>query len=173
MDAEPVTEPFAEAHRLGLHLRPMTDADLPFLFGLYASTRAEEVAGTGWPPEAQRHFLQQQFQAQHHHYTAHYPDAAWLVVERQGAPVGRLYIEEWPSQIRIIDIALIAEARRKGFGAALIADVFRRARAAAKKVSIHVEKNNPAMSLYHRLGFTKAEDKGVYDLLEWRPAEAG
>jgi hypothetical protein len=28
------------------------------------------------------------------------------------------------------------------------------------------------MSLYRRLGFAKAEDKGVYDLLEWVPTDA-
>jgi ribosomal protein S18 acetylase RimI-like enzyme len=85
--------------------------------------------------------------------------------------VGRLYVEEWPSQFRIIDIALLPEARGKGFGAALIADLFAGARAVGKRVSIHVEKNNPAMRLYHRLGFAEAEDKGVYDLLEWSPEQ--
>lgn len=141
-----------------------------FLFGLYASTRAEEVANTGWPPEAQVQFLQQQFGAQHHHYQTYYPAAEWLVVEQKGTPIGRLYFEEWPSQFRVIDIALLPEARGKGFGAALIEDVFDRARSRGKSVSIHVEKHNPAMSLYRRLGFTTAEDKGVYDLLAWSPA---
>ena len=148
----------------------MTDADLPFLFGLYASTRAQEVAATGWPPEEQMQFLQRQFQAQHHHYTTYYPDAEWLVVEHEDHAVGRLYVEEWPSQFRIIDVALVPEAQGKGFGSALLDDIFGRARNLGKKVSIHVEKNNPAMRLYRRLGFTKAEDKGVYDLLEWSPA---
>jgi ribosomal protein S18 acetylase RimI-like enzyme len=161
---------FPNAERLGLRCRPMTDADLPFLFGLYASTRAQEVAATGWPPEAQLQFLQGQFQAQHHHYTTYYPDAEWLVVEHGGQAVGRLYVEEWPSQLRIIDIALVPEAQGRGFGSALLDDIIDRARAASKKVSIHVEKNNPAMRLYERLGFAKAEDKGVYDLLEWSPA---
>ena len=92
------------------------------------------------------------------------------MVERAQEPVGRLYLEEWPSQFRIIDIAMMPGARGLGFGTALIDEVFRRARATAKKVSIHVEKNNPAMTLYRRLGFAKAEDKGVYDLLEWSPA---
>jgi ribosomal protein S18 acetylase RimI-like enzyme len=166
-------EPFETAERLGLHCRPMADADLPFLFRLYAATRAEEVAGTGWPPELQVRFLRQQFEGQHHHYVTYYPEAERLVVEQGEAPVGRLYFEEWPSQIRIIDIALMPDARGRGFGSALIEDVFRRARAAGKKVSIHVEKNNPAMALYRRLGFLTAEDKGVYDLLEWSPPATG
>jgi hypothetical protein len=34
-------------------------------------------------------------------------------------------------------------------------------------VSIHVEKLNPAMGLYRRLGFICVEDKGVYDLMHW------
>jgi ribosomal protein S18 acetylase RimI-like enzyme len=162
--------PFEQAERLGLRLRPMTDGDLPFLLRLYISIRSEEVAAAGWPAEVQIQFLQQQFEAQHHHYTTYYPAAEWLVVESESRPVGRLYFEEWPSQFRIIDIALMPEARGKGFGTALIGDVFSRARAAGKKVSIHVEKNNPAMQLYNRLGFARAEDKGVYDLLEWSAA---
>ena len=36
-------------------------------------------------------------------------------------------------------------------------------------MSIHVEKANPAMRLYRRLGFATLEDKGVYDLM-MRPA---
>jgi ribosomal protein S18 acetylase RimI-like enzyme len=145
----------------------MTEGDMPFLLRLYTATRAEEVAVTGWPPEQQVQFLQQQFQAQHHHYTTYYPAAEWLVVEKGRTPVGRLYLEEWPSQFRVIDIALMPEARGQGYGTALIAEIFRRALLSGKKVSIHVEKNNPARALYDRLGFEKAEDKGVYDLLEW------
>ena len=35
-----------------------------------------------------------------------------------------------------------------------------------KRVSIHVEKNNPALRLYERLGFAPIVDKGVYHLME-------
>jgi GNAT superfamily N-acetyltransferase len=161
--------PLVAAFACGISYRPMTDDDLPFLGVLYASTRAEEVAVTGWPEDMQRHFLQQQFNAQHQHYQLHYPDAEWLVVERGEKPIGRLYMEEWPSQIRVIDIALIPGSRGEGIGAAILRDVCALARGLGKKVSIHVEKNNPAVRLYHRLGFMPAEDKGVYDLLEWSP----
>lgn len=161
--------PLRAAARLGVSYRPMTDEDMPFLAALYFSTRAEEVARTGWPADVQQQFLAQQFDAQHRHYQRHYADAEWLIIERGGEAVGRLYIEDWPSQIRIIDISLVPAARGFGIGAAIFEDVFDLARERGKKVSIHVEKNNPARRLYIRLGFEMVADEGVYDLLEWQP----
>ncbi len=38
---------------------------------------------------------------------------------------------------------------------------------ASKPVRIHVEKLNPALRFYERLGFTRIADKGVYWFLEW------
>ena len=35
-------------------------------------------------------------------------------------------------------------------------------------VRIHVEHNNPALDLYHRLGFREIGDEGVYWLMEWK-----
>jgi ribosomal protein S18 acetylase RimI-like enzyme len=42
--------------------------------------------------------------------------------------------------------------------------------AAGKSVTVHVERMNPALRLYERLGFSVAEDKGVYLFLERPPA---
>ena len=160
--------PLRAAAALDVGYRQAEEADLPFLFLVYAATREEELAGTGWPEEIRHAFLTQQFNAQHHHYRTYYPEAEWLVVQRGGTDIGRLYFEEWPSQFRIIDIALLPEARRKGIGAAILADLLAMAAARGKAASIHVEKNNPALHLYRRLGFATVEDKGVYDLMEWR-----
>jgi ribosomal protein S18 acetylase RimI-like enzyme len=152
---------------LGLMLRPECADDRPFLADLYASTRMEELAQTGWPETAKRDFLDQQFTAQHAHYMRHYPGAEWLIVEREEAAIGRLYFAHWTRECRIIDIAFIPDARNKGFGSAVLGDLVDRV--GEKIVSIHVERMNPALSLYRRLGFEIAEDKGVYLLLERRP----
>jgi hypothetical protein len=37
-------------------------------------------------------------------------------------------------------------------------------------MEIHVEKFNPAMRLYRRLGFVTAEEQGVYERMRWMPA---
>ena len=163
--------PLDAAARLGIAYRPATDEDLPFLALVYASTRLEEVAQSGWPPETQRQFLAHQFDAQHRHYRQHYPAAEWLVIERDGTAAGRLYIEEWPGEIRLIDIALLPDHRGGGAGSAILSDLMAMAAAAQKPLTIHVEKNNPAMRLYLRLGFEPIDEHGVYDLMEWRPAD--
>ena len=64
------------------------------------------------------------------------------------------------------------EARNQGLGKALLLDLLDEAQAAALPVRIHVEKFNPAMRLYLRLGFKPLEDQGVYQLMEWRPDHA-
>lgn len=155
----------------GLAFRQMREDDLPFLAALYGSTRTDEMAQVPWSDEQRAQFLQMQFDAQHRHYQQHYPDADFLVMEHDGAAVGRLYLEEWDSEFRIIDIALMPACRGQGFGAAVLDDVMREAERRQKAVRIHVEKNNPAMSLYLRLGFATLEDKGVYDLMEWRACD--
>lgn len=161
---------YRRAAALGLTCRLVRAEDMVFLSSLYASTREDELAPVPWSDDEKTAFLQMQFQAQHSHYLKHYPDALWLVLERAGKPVGRLYLEQWPSEHRIIDIALTPDVRGQGLGAALLADVMDEAAASSKALSIHVEKANPAMRLYKRLGFETVEDKGVYDLLRWQPS---
>ena len=156
----------------GLTFRRIADTDLPFLARVYASTRVEELAPVPWTDQQKAAFLDMQFRAQHAHYQQNYPDADWLVTMRNGEDVGRLYVERWPSQHCIIDIALLPEHRGKGIGNALLRDLMADAAAAGKAVTIHVEKNNPAMRLYRRLGFQTEEDKGVYDLMRWTAAPA-
>lgn len=159
--------PLHHATRYGLHLRPITDGDMAFLTALYRSTREDELDRVPWSEADKQAFIEMQFTAQHSHYQKHYPDALWLVIEQTGRPIGRLYLERWGREHRIIDIALMPEARGRGIGRAVLQDVMDEAARAGKQVGIHVEKTNPAMTLYHRLGFQRAEDKGVYDLMIW------
>ena len=170
--AAPVRFDWARAADAGLVFRRFTPSDLPFLARVYASTRAEELAATDWSDQQKTAFLEEQFRAQHADYQTNYPEADWLVTTRGGEDIGRLYIARWPSQHCIIDIAFLPEHRGKGLGEALLRDLLDEATACGKAVTIYVEKFNPAMRLYRRLGFKTEEDKGVYDLMRWSAAPA-
>lgn len=149
--------------------RAITDDDLPFLSRLYASTREDELAPLPWSEEQKRVFLEQQFNAQHVFYQQQFPDAAFELLSVAGEPAGRLYVARWTREIRIVDIALLPEFRGHGHGGRLVGELLEEGRAQGKKVSIHVERHNPAMHLYQRLGFREVQDKGVYLLMEWSP----
>ena len=156
---------WSRAAAAGLTFRPIADADLGFLAQLYASTRMEELSVTGWPDERKAAFLQMQFDAQHAHYQQHYAGTDFLVIERADEAVGRLYLARWNSEHRIVDIAFLPEHRGKGLGSALLRDLLEEAGRAGKATTIHVEKLNPARTLYRRLGFVPAGDEGAYDLM--------
>jgi GNAT superfamily N-acetyltransferase len=149
-------------------LRVATSEDEQFLRAVYAGTRAEELAWVPWSDEQKRAFTDMQFAAQDTDYRRNYPDAQYSVIEVQGVPAGRLYVHRCKKEIRIIDIALMPEHRRAGIGTKLLRELQDEARMEGKALTIHVEKFNPALRLYHRLGFQQIEDEGVYLFLEWK-----
>jgi len=156
--------------RESIRYRPATEEDLPFLFVLYATTRAEEMRAVPWSDGQKLAFLDMQFRAQKSHYEQYYCDAEHLVIEKDGAPIGRLYIDRAPDDIRIVDIALMPEARGGGIGTMLLREILDEGAASSRVVSIHVEHYNPAKRLYERLGFQHVSTNGIYHLMEWRAA---
>jgi ribosomal protein S18 acetylase RimI-like enzyme len=151
-------------------LRPVEPGDGELLYRIYASTREEELAPVPWDGTQKEAFLRAQFSAQSQWYEQHYVGASRSIVLLGGEPCGRLYVLRGGAEIRIMDIALLPQHRGRGVGGALLRDVLDEGDRAGKAVTIHVERFNPALRLYERLGFSVAEDKGVYLLLERRPA---
>jgi ribosomal protein S18 acetylase RimI-like enzyme len=151
---------------MSVTLRSIRAGDMPFLYEVYAGTRLHELAPLGWSAEQQAAFLHQQFDAQHRYYQANYAGADFQVILLGGRPIGRLYVVRWDDEFRIIDIALLPEYRNAGIGSRLLDDLLNEAAQAGKPVCIHVEKVNPALRLYQRLGFSIVEDRGVYWFME-------
>ena len=161
--------PLRRAAAFGLTYRELVEEDLPFIAALYASTRTEELEPTGWPEAVKSAFLAQQHEAQHRHYQAHYPGAEWLIVERDGVAVGRIYLHERATEFRLIDIALLPANRRAGVGGAMIGDLIEWADSLGKSISLHVEPNNVIRPFYLRLGFESLGMAGAYEAMERRP----
>ena len=150
---------------MNVALRPVEPADDELLLRVYGSTRADELALTDWSEEQKDAFVRHQFDAQWQHYREHYPGARFDVILVDGEPVGRLYVDRWASETRIMDIALLPEHRGSGIGRALIEEI----QAEGREVTVHVERFNRAQELYRRLGFVAEEAGPVYVLMRWQP----
>ncbi|MCP4694360.1 MAG: GNAT family N-acetyltransferase [Desulfobacterales bacterium] len=148
--------------------RPCQDEDQLLLYQIYASTRMEELAVVDWGPVRIETFLTMQFNAQHKFYHQQFTGASFDIIVHKGKDGGRLYREKRKDEIRIIDIALLDAHRNQGIGGSIIKDIQAEAAEAGLAVRINVERNNPALGLYHRLGFKQIEDGDVYLLMEWK-----
>lgn len=164
---EPVAAAGPALKRRGLSLRPAEASDIPFLQALFASFRAEEMAQVPWPEAAKTGFLQSQFRLQHAHYTSHFTNADFLVIELGGRPAGRLYLDWREREVRIVDIGFMPEHRGEGLGELLLKWLAQLARQRGlERVSLHVMMSNPrARALYERLGYKAGMLEGQHLLM--------
>jgi len=153
--------------------RPIVEDDREFLYRVYASTREEELAQTDWTAEQTEAFLRMQFQAQHDYYQQNWPDARYDVILQDGEPIGRLYVDRRPAEIRIMDVALLTAHRGGGIGGQIMQDLLQEGCASGRPVNIHVLKTNmKAQRFYHRLGFREVADVGGHLLMEFTQGES-
>ncbi len=163
------TKATMQCNPMTISLRPYQDYDREFLFKLYASTRADEIAPFGWPPAQQEAFLRMQYTAQQRWYSMSYAQAEHHIIEQEGVPIGRLMVSRQPSFVVLVDIALLPEHRGKGIGGGLVRDLIQQCNQARLPLRLQVLKANPALRLYERLDFTRRGEDQIYIQMERPP----
>ncbi|MFY1829876.1 GNAT family N-acetyltransferase [Myxococcus fulvus] len=156
--------------------RPRAPSDDVFLFDLYASTRAGELATWGWTPAQREAFLRMQWLARGRDWAARYPTAEDQVVLVAGQPAGRLLVARGAREWRLVEIALLPSHQGGGLGTRLLRELLDAATEARVPVRLHVLHDSPARRLYARLGFqeepsSQPPDAGLpYVAMQWSPA---
>lgn len=154
-------------------LRPVREDDLEFLYKLYARSRYD-FQYVDWSSEAERQRITRtQFNAQHAHYTNHYPNSEHKVIlrtDRSEEPrIGRIWTAYQEDHILVLDLNLLPEHRNEGIGTSLIKQKQAEAKADGNPLRHHVEINNTAaLRLYRRLDFEIVDNQGTHYLMEWQ-----
>jgi GNAT superfamily N-acetyltransferase len=149
-----------------LTARPASAEDDEFRFQLYAASRADEIAAFGWPAAQQDAFLRMQYSMRRQSYAAGYPGARHSVLLLGGVPAGAAIVYRTQSEMRLIDIALLAGFRNRGMGGKWIAELIAEARSATLPLRLSVFHGNPARHLYERLGFVPRDEGPMYIEME-------
>lgn len=149
-------------------LRPAGEGDAALVAAIYACTREEELRQVPWDAAQKKAFTDWQSRQQEQHYAAHYPRAERLVV-MQGEPIGRIYVDTNPGDVRLMDVTLLPEHRNRGVGSRLMEAFLAYADGLGRQSSLHVEPFNPAMRMYLRLGFRAVETRGLYEYMVREP----
>ena len=149
-----------------VRLRPVQTDDQEFLYQLYASTRAVEMAMWSWPEAQAMAFLQMQFRARELQYAA-YPHAQDQIILWNEQPAGRWLLARPAGEIRLVEIALLPAYQRRGIGTQILEALQNTAQTKQLAIRLHVAYDNPARLWYTRHGFAVLEDRGTHWLMEW------
>ena len=143
-----------DVHAPPVRLRVAVADDAAFLRQLYLDARPELQL---LPPS----ILDLQISAQRSQYLAEHPEAVDEIVELDGAPVGRCWTADAPDALHLLDLAVQAEYRRRGIGAAVLDVIADRAARRGVPVRLHVwSTNHDARRLYQAAGFTELDEVG-------------
>lgn len=149
-----------------LTCRPCHEADATFLAQLYAAVHAPEFARLGLPAEMLAKLLQQQSFAQEAGYRQQFPNANRQIVELDGAPIGRMIVDEGPDRLHLVDIALYPDHHRRGIGGELLRRLIEVA--AGRPIGLRVLPHSPARRLYDRVGFRSVSETVTSIEMEYR-----
>jgi ribosomal protein S18 acetylase RimI-like enzyme len=129
--------------------RPARPDDEAFLRALDAQTRGALFAG--WEPDAVAQMLALQYDARR----AARRGAREEIVVLEGMPVGALVSTDGGDGLHILDLVLVPEARGRGIGSALLADLL--SAEAGARVEVEAT-NHAARRFYERAGFDRDGD---------------
>jgi ribosomal protein S18 acetylase RimI-like enzyme len=153
--------------------RPVTLDDRLLLYRIFVSSREEEFALLGWPAEKVEELLRQQFELQTKGYSAMFPHAEHLIILFNGEPVGRVMIDYGESEIRMVDIAIFSQFRRKGIGRRIVERLQETAEKTGKPLRHHVYRGElNAIRFYFALGYRVAVQEEAGYQMEWTPTTA-
>ncbi|MGN6129426.1 MAG: GNAT family N-acetyltransferase [Nocardioidaceae bacterium] len=152
------------------HLRPATDDDEQFLFDVFTTTWAEEVAALPNPNLA-AHVLRIQHTAQERRFEARYGDYDRFVIVHDGRRAGRFYAQSTPTMVHAIDMTLLPEFRSQGIGSRIVGDLLAMTARNGQSVTLRVPRRNTrAIALYEASGFRLVTVDDLDCYFEWSPS---
>jgi ribosomal protein S18 acetylase RimI-like enzyme len=154
------------------YLKPARSPDDEFLYEVFATTWADEVAALPNQNLA-RHVLRIQHIAQERRFDARYPGFRRFVVSHEGTRAGRFYLFGSGSALQIVDLTLLPPFQSRGIGSRLVRDLMREASADGHRVSMHVGRDNErSLALCVAFGFELVSSDDLDHYLEWVPEPA-
>jgi len=143
-------------------LRPALWEDNPFLETLYADVHGPEFASLALPEDALAQLVALKFKAERMAFATQFPDADHNIIWAGEHRVGRTLLNETPTEIQLIDLALLTPLRGAGVGTSIIQQLQGYAAEQGLPVRLSVHPQNPAARLFHHLGFVS-----IGDQMEW------
>jgi ribosomal protein S18 acetylase RimI-like enzyme len=148
-------------------LRSALWEDNPFLETLYADVHGPEFASLSLHAAGLAQLVALRFKAERMAFAAQFPDADHNIIWVAGHRIGRVLLNETPTEIQLIDVALLTPLRGAGVGASIIQQLQTYAAERRLPLRLSVHPQNPATRLFERLGFARVGVETNPTQMEW------
>lgn len=157
--------------KYALTLRAESEQDKAFLETLHRSTR-DDLLQSGLPEALLNNLLLMQFNAQQQGYRTQFPDANYVIIEKDGAPIGHQITAADATTIRLVYLALLPQERNRGHGRRLIEALQVEAANTDKTLRLSVARHNlHAQHVYLACGFQISHEDGANLEMNWQARE--
>ena len=150
-----------------LTLRPARMDDQEFLYRLFYSVYAEKLQLVLLSAEEKKALVELLYQGFSQHYNSLAPASDDRLVLLDNECIGRMILLQMREEIRLADLAILPQYRRRGIGSALIGQLQTESTMSKRPVRLQVARFDRALGFYQRLGFYKIDAAGPYLHLEW------
>jgi ribosomal protein S18 acetylase RimI-like enzyme len=138
-------------------LRPGRGSDEPLCERIFAESHCAGFDLLGLEPASLNSLIRMQFQARQAQYRLRQGAIEYLIcrgADQDTLPLGSCWLLDSAEELRLLDIAVLVEHRRRGLARAVLTGLCAQAAAASKPVRLSVWRENvAARQLYRTLGF--------------------
>lgn len=135
-------------------LRTASYDDAPLLRQIFADSHCAGWELLSLDKAGYVQLVEIQLAARRSQYRGAYPGSCEQIIEAAGTAVGSCWLAETAEELRVVDIAVLAEHRRNGVARTLLRQLGADAASRGKPVRLSVwQENTVAQALYRNLGF--------------------
>ncbi|MCJ9429434.1 hypothetical protein [Kordiimonas marina] len=155
----------------GMTARPARATDRGFLSKMYRENR-DDIRMADAERDYIESVIEMQLRAQEGGYGTQFPDAVYMVIEKNGTRIGRVTLDIGKVELRLVDLDFIKKAQGKGFGSSIIVWMMQTAVKARRPLLVPARRDNiPLGRFLEKYGFLEDETMSdeVYARMAWFP----
>lgn len=156
---------------MNILLKKYSDTDYDFIKDLFFNCKCEEMKVDAPNNLFLNNIINAQFKAQNKFYANLGDSADHYIIMADQTKVGRLIKTDDQVNLHIADITISPGHRKRGIAGNVLKSLIRSANENGKTISLRVNKANPLVGYYSRLGFDVIADEGIRYLMAYKSPE--
>ncbi|WP_262690041.1 GNAT family N-acetyltransferase [Kordiimonas aestuarii] len=155
----------------GITARPARASDKDFLAKMYRDNR-DDLRMADADTDYIEMTIEWQLKAQKGGYGQNFPDAIYLILEKNGTRIGRITLDINPVELRLVDLDFIKKAQGKGFGSSILLWLMKASAQTKKPLLVPARRDDFSMAKFlAKYGFVEDSTMSdqVYARMSWFP----